>query len=221
MRSRDALVLAIFFACWASVAGAQTTTPPPQPLTLADAIVYATDHYPAVKAAVEHVNASAAGVDVARGAYLPATRLALAVQSRDGEQRLRPDSAASRHPWRCPVRYCRSASSEAVWGSAAGALFSWEPVDFGLRHATVVGAQAALTQARADEALTRLDVQDAVAAAFLDVLAAQRAVTAAQADVDRRDRPARSPSRRSSTISCGPARTRRVPTPSGRPPRRG
>ena len=185
MRSRDALVLAIFFACWASGAGAQTPPPPPQPLTLADAIAYATDHYPAVKVAVEHVTASAAGVDVARGVYLP--RLDSLWQSNRATannvfgqilpQGVIPGLSGPVLP---------TASSEAVWGSATGALFSWEPVDFGLRHATVVGAQAALTQARADEGLTRLDVQDAVAAAFLDVLAAQRAVTAAQADVDRR-----------------------------------
>src|SRR5436309_526380 len=80
-----------------------------------------------------------------------------------------------------------SASGQSVWGSATGALFSWEPFDFGLRHASVVGAEAALTQARAGETLTRLDVQNAVAAAFLGVVAAQRAVTAAQADLERRN----------------------------------
>jgi outer membrane protein TolC len=56
-----------------------------------------------------------------------------------------------------------------------------------LRHASVVSAQAALTQARAGETLTRLDVQNAVAAAFLGVVAAQRALIAAQADLDRRN----------------------------------
>jgi outer membrane protein TolC len=80
-----------------------------------------------------------------------------------------------------------SASAQSVWGSATGALFSWEPVDFGLRHATVLGAEASVSQARAGESLTRLDVESAVAAAFLGVVAAQRAVAATQADLDRRD----------------------------------
>jgi outer membrane protein TolC len=80
-----------------------------------------------------------------------------------------------------------SASSQSVWGSAAGALFSWEPFDFGLRHAGVSGAEAALARAKAGETLTRLEVESAVAAAFLDVVAAQRAVAATQADFDRRD----------------------------------
>ena len=80
-----------------------------------------------------------------------------------------------------------SASSGSVWGSATGALFSWEPFDFGLRHASVASAEAAVARARADEALTRLDVQTAVGTAFLNIVGAQRAVAALQADVDRRD----------------------------------
>ena len=67
----------IFLFVWYSLTPspllAQTSGPaaPPQALTLGEAIQYADDHYPAVKAAVEQVNASAAGVDVARTAYLP------------------------------------------------------------------------------------------------------------------------------------------------------
>jgi outer membrane protein TolC len=66
-------------------------------------------------------------------------------------------------------------------------LFSWEPFDFGLRQATVAGAEAAVARARAGEALTRLDVQAAVSSAFLTIAGAQRAVAALQADVDRRE----------------------------------
>ena len=80
-----------------------------------------------------------------------------------------------------------AASSGSVWGSAVGALFSWEPVDFGLRQATVSAAEAAVARARAGEALTRLDVQAAVAATFLSIAGAQRTVRALQADLDRRD----------------------------------
>ena len=158
----------------------------PQMLTLDQAIQYAAEHYPTVRAALEQVSASAAGVDVAHGAYLP--RLDSFWQSNRATannvfgqvlpQGILPALTG-------PV--LESASSQSVWGSATGALFSWEPFDFGLRHATVESAEAALTQARAGETLTRLDVQNAVAAAFLGVLAAQRATTAAQADLDRRN----------------------------------
>ncbi len=51
----------------------------------------------------------------------------------------------------------------------------------------MASAEAAVVRARAGEALTRLDVQAAVGAAFLSIVSAQRAVNALQADVDRRD----------------------------------
>jgi outer membrane protein TolC len=158
---------------------------PTQTLTLDQAIEYAMAHYPTIKAALEQVNASVTGIDIARAAYLP--RLDSLWQSNRATannifgqvlpQGIIPAMSGPVLP---------STSGQSVWGSAAGALFSWEPFDFGLRHAAVAGAQVVLTQARAGEILTRLDVQNAVGIAFLDVLAAQRALTAAQADLDRR-----------------------------------
>ena len=154
-------------------------------LTLDEAIQYAVDHYPTVRAAIEQVTASTAAVAVAQSAYLP--RLETLWQSNRATAnnvfgQLLPQGIIPALSG--PV--LPSVSSQSVWGSATGALFWWEPFDFGLRHAGVVSAQAGLTQARAGEALTHLDVQNAVAQAFLNVLAAQRAVTAAQADLDRR-----------------------------------
>lgn len=182
----------LFFLLWGMApsadihAQAPNQAAPPQALTLDQAVQYAGEHYPTVRAALEQVNASAAGVDIARSAYLP--RLDSLWQSNRATannifgqvlpQGIIPAMSGPVLP---------SASGESVWGSATGALFSWEPFDFGLRHAGVVGAQAALTQARAGETLTRLDVQHAVASAFLSVLAAQRAVTALHADLDRRN----------------------------------
>ena len=43
----------------------------PQVFTLEEALRYAVEHYPTVKAALEQVNASTAGVSVARAGYLP------------------------------------------------------------------------------------------------------------------------------------------------------
>jgi outer membrane protein len=65
-------------------------------------------------------------------------------------------------------------------------LFSWELYDFGLRAAGVRSAESAVARARANEGLTRLEVEAAVATAFLAVVQAEQAVTAAQADVERR-----------------------------------
>lgn len=164
---------------------APTTTPPPAVFTLDQAMQYALDHYPTVRAALEQLTVATSGVNVARGAYLP--RLDSLWQSNRATAnnvfgQLLPQSVIPSISG--PVLPSTSAS---VWGSAAGALFSWEPFDFGLRHADVDRAAAGVTRATAGAALTRLDVESAVANAFLAVAAAQRAVAAAQADFDRRD----------------------------------
>jgi outer membrane protein len=164
----------------------QPQASPPASVTLEQALQYAIDHYPTVRAALEQVNASTAGVSVAKSAYLP--RLDSLWQSNRGTTnnifgQVLPQSVIPAMSG--PV--LASSSSGSVWGSATGALFSWEPFDFGLRQATVAGAEAAVARARAGEALTRLDVQTAVGTAFLNIVGGQRAVSALQADVDRRD----------------------------------
>src|ERR1051325_4516116 len=171
----------------APVAVAASSQPnPPQPLTLDQAIQYAVDHYPTVRAALEQVHVSVAGVDVARSAYLP--RLDSLWQSNRATAnnifgQLLPQSVLPSISG--PV--LPSSTSQSVWGTATGALLSWEPVDFGLRHAGIASAEADVTRARAGDALTRLDVQSAVGSAYLAVIASRRAVSAAQADLDRRD----------------------------------
>ncbi|HZT75345.1 MAG TPA: TolC family protein [Vicinamibacterales bacterium] len=179
--ARIALVMAMTAS--PTVAAAQ---PPAPPLTLDAAIQYAIDHYPTVRVAIEQVTASTADVTVARSTYLP--RLDAVWQTNRGTAnnifgQLLPQSVIPSMSG--PV--LPSASSSSVWGSAVGGLASWQPFDFGLRHAGVVSAEAAVARARAGETLTRLDVASAVGAAYLDVLAAQRAVTSAQADLDRRE----------------------------------
>jgi len=158
----------------------------PLTLTLEQALQYAVDHYPTVRAALEQVNASTSGVSVAKAGYLP--RLDSLWQSNRATAnnvfgQLLPQSVLPALSG--PV--LPASSSQSVWGSATGALFSWEAFDFGLRRATVSSAEAVVSRARADEALTRLDVQSAVGAAFLDVVAAESAVGAAQADAERRE----------------------------------
>jgi outer membrane protein len=169
-----------------TAAAAQTPAAPSPSFTLEQAIAYAGEHYPTVRAALESVNVSMAGVDVARSAYLP--RLDSLWQSNRGTvnnifgqvlpQSVIPAMSGPVLPF---------ASGGSVWGSATGALFSWEPLDFGLRRASVVSAEAAVGRARASEAMTRLDVQSAVASAFLSVVGAERAVASIQTDVERRD----------------------------------
>jgi outer membrane protein TolC len=164
----------------------QVAASSPQVFTLEQALQYALEHYPTVRAALEQVNASAASVSVAQSAYLP--RLDTLWQSNRGTAnnvfgQVLPQSVIPAMSG--PV--LPTTSGQSVWGSATGALFSWEPLDFGLRRADVLEAKAALTGAQAVEALTRLDVQRAVGDAFLRVLLTQRTVAVAQADFERRD----------------------------------
>ncbi len=178
-----ASVVALATPARAQVGGVQSA---PTTLTLEQALQYALDHYPTVRAALEQVNASTANVSVARGSYLPRfdsvwqTNRATAnnVFGQLLPQSVLPSISGPVLP---------SASGESVWGSAVGGLLSWEPIDFGLRSAMVREAEAGVVRARAEEGLTRLAVQNAVGGAFLAVVSAQQALVAADADVQRRE----------------------------------
>ena len=181
-----ALVVAAGLAV--SSAWAQTSapaSPAPQTLTLVQALQYAVAHYPSVRSALEQVNVSAASVDVARTAYLP--RLDTLWQTNRATAnnifgQLLPQSVIPSISG--PV--LPSASSQNVWGSAAGALLSWEPFDFGLRGAAVREAEASVARARAEETVTELTVQNAVGTAYLALIHAQQVVVAAESDAARR-----------------------------------
>jgi outer membrane protein len=168
-------------------AEAQQGSPPPiQTFTLGQALQYALEHYPTVRAALEQVTVASANVSVARGGYLPRFEAVWQTNRATANNifgQLLPQSVIPAISG--PV--LPSASSDSVWGSAVGGLLSWEPFDFGLRGAAVREAEASVTRARADEGITRLSVQHTVGVAFLNVVAAQQALTAAEADVQRRD----------------------------------
>lgn len=154
--------------------------------TLEQALQYALEHYPTVRAALEQVNTSAANVAVARTAYLPRFDSLWQTNRATANNifgQLLPQSVIPSLSG--PV--LPSASADSVWGSAAGGLLSWEPLDLGLRSAMVREAEAGAVRARAEEGLTRLAVQSAVGAAFLAVVSAQQAMAAAEGDVQRRN----------------------------------
>ena len=143
-----ATVVAFNTPARAQQGGAQSA---PMTLTLVQALQYAVDHYPTVRAAVEQVNASTANVSVARGSYLP--RFDWVWQTNRATTnnvfgQLLPQSVLPSISG--PV--LPSASGQSVWGSAVGGLLSWEPVDFGLRSATV---REAAENVRAMEGLKR------------------------------------------------------------------
>jgi outer membrane protein TolC len=165
-------------------AAAAQSPRPSFPLTLPQAIQYATDNYPAVRASMARVSAQESGVDLARTSYLP--RLDSSLQINRATRNnvpglLLPGTVVP--PISGPAS--DSASSSSIWGSAGALLLSWEAFDFGLRGASVDLARTLVTRANAGAELTRLDVGVKTADAFLRLAAAQETVRAARANVER------------------------------------
>jgi outer membrane protein TolC len=161
---------------------AQTT----KVFTLEDAVNFALKNYPAVRASLERSRAAEAGVGLARTNYLPrADVLWQTTRATDNNITglLLPQAIIA--PISGPVPL--AVSNQSAWGSAAGLLFSWEPVDFGRRGAMVGAARATQNRAGAEISLTRLDVGIATVNAFMTLLAAEQTVQAAEADVQRRE----------------------------------
>ena len=178
--------LLVFFGGGAAGLAQAPAAELPSTLTLPQALRYALEHYPSISAATDQAAASQAEVAVARSAFLPrldslwqANRAT--VNNTFGQ--VLPQSVLPAMSG--PV--LSSASDTNVWGTAAGALFSWEAIDLGLRGAVVREAEAGAVQARANEAVAKLAAQQAAGLAFLSLVNAQQAVAAADADVARRD----------------------------------
>ena len=161
----------------------QAGSAPSTPIRIDAAVALALEHYPAVRAAAAQVDATEAGVNLARTATLPRADL-LWQQNRATRNNvaglLLPQGVVPSISG--PVA---ATTYDGLWGSAAGALVSWEPFDFGLRQANVGVAERLVTQASAGLELTRLQVAVRAADAFLAALAADEVVRAAQANVDR------------------------------------
>jgi outer membrane protein len=117
-----------------SVVSAQQ--PNSSPLTVSAAVQTALQKYPSIPAAEEQVNAAAAGIRLARTNYLPSLN-ALGQLNRATRnnvfglllaQAVIPNMSG-------PVLGINDGTN--VWGSAVGVLVSWEPFDFGRRHASL------------------------------------------------------------------------------------
>jgi outer membrane protein len=158
----------------------------PTPLTLAQAVERSLGNYPSIRVSQEQMNAAAAGIRLARTAYLPKIDT-LAQVNRATRNNvfgvLLPQSVIPSMSG--PVIGTNNFGT--VWGSAVGALVTWEPFDFGLRQANVAAASAARAESEAAVKRTQFDVAVATADAYLTLVAAQETVRAAQAGVDRAD----------------------------------
>ena len=164
---------------------AQSAETKPRTLSLEEAVDFALKNYPSVRAAMERVSAANAGVGLARTNYLPRADMLW-----QGDRATRnnifglvlPNSTIPSMSG--PV--LPTTSGEGAWGSTAGLLFSWEPLDFGHRRAETEAARSVRDRARAEVEVTRLDVAIGTVNAYLTLLAAEQTVRAADADVERR-----------------------------------
>jgi outer membrane protein len=156
----------------------------PACLTLTTAVEAALRNYPSVRVSQEQINAAAAGIQLARTAYLPRVDL-LAQVNRATRNNvfglLLPQSVIP--PISGPVLGTNNFGT--VWGSAVGTLVSWEPFDFGVRKANDAAATAARARSQAALERTQFEVAVATADAFVTLMAAQETVRAAQAAADR------------------------------------
>ncbi len=185
-RKRYLLPVVILLISTHRVLAAQAPAPEPKTFTVQQAVAYALANYPAVRAALESYNAAKAGVSVAKTNYLP--RVDTLYQGARGTRNsvlgvLLPQFPTILTGTQGTVL---PPSNRAFWVSGAGALFSWEPFDFGYRRSELRSAESSASRSAAQVVLTRLGVATAVTDACLAVLADEQRVKASQADVDRR-----------------------------------
>lgn len=175
---------------WVSFIGnaivmAETPDPLRSPLTLIQAIEYALEHYPAVRESLAKQKEAQSGINLAETNYFP--RVEIGIQGtrstfNNVSGMFFPNSFFQ--PISGPD--LGRSSYNSSWGSAAGILLAWEPFDFGLRSAQVSTAQAMERSSQAFITLTQLEVAMAVGDAYIDVLMAQEARQALQANLERR-----------------------------------
>jgi outer membrane protein TolC len=155
-----------------------------QPMTVGQAVQRALKNYPSIRVSQEEINAAAAGIRLARIAYLPHAD-ALAQVNRATRNNvfglLLPQSTLPSMSG--PVLGTNNFGT--AWGSALGVLVSWEPFDFGLRRANVAVANALEAESAAALKRTEYEIAVTTADACLTLAAAQETVRAAQAGVDR------------------------------------
>jgi outer membrane protein TolC len=159
-------------------------SPPTFPITLQDALRYASDNYPAIRAVQARVAAQESAVDLAHTSYLPRIDSSLQINRAS-----RNNVAGLVLPGTTMPAISGPVSDETswagIWGSGAGVLVSWEAFDFGQRGAAVDLARALVVRANAGADVTRLDVAVRTADAFLRLAAAQETVRAVRANVER------------------------------------
>lgn len=157
---------------------------PDAPLTLRGAVDLALRNHPAVREARAAARATSGEIDVAQTAYLPRADLLWQLNraTRNNVFGLllpQPVIPAVSGP------VLGTQTLDGVWSSAGGLLVLWEAIDFGRRRAAIDVAKAESSGAEARRRVTELEIAAGAADAFLRVVAARAAASAAQANVQR------------------------------------
>jgi len=154
-------------------------------LTLEQAVDFSLKNYPAVRGSLERVGAAQAGIGLAQTSYLPRADVVWQMNRATDTNitgSLLPQSIIA--PISGPVTV--SLSNHTAWGSAAGLLFSWEPVDFEYRGAKVDAARAVRDPSHCGSFADTPRCGRRHGECLFDD-AAQQTVHAAEADVQRRE----------------------------------
>jgi outer membrane protein TolC len=163
---------------------ARADAPAPSRFTLDEAIAYATAHHPGLHAAQAGERAAEARIDEARAGELPDAGIAAQLNRSTGNAvpgSFFPTPGVA--PVAGPVRGRTLDSGAFQTGVSVWA--SWDVSTYLQKSAAADVATASLREATASTAERRLEVQFAVADAFLGLLGAREAVKAAQASVSR------------------------------------
>lgn len=141
-------------------------------------------NYPSIAAVQSKSKATAAKIELAKTEYLP--RMDLFVQELRGSTNnvlgilfppLSIPQVAGRQEK--PINF------DSVWASNASAFFSWELVDFGLRHSRVKEARVDNDRTNKLLDVTKFAVACEAAEAFFGLVGAQQKVRAQRANVER------------------------------------
>ncbi len=157
---------------------------PPAPLSLRQAVEFALAHHPRLRVQAAAEDAMKAQVGVARTAYLPEVNFSLQLNVGTGNVLRGPLFSMPTIPSISGPPTGRGMSDASI-GTLIGGGASWDVLSLVKGMAQVDAALAAQAQVHAEAEARRLEIAYAAADQFLDLLARQETVRAAQAGVER------------------------------------
>jgi outer membrane protein len=160
------------------------------PFTIATAIEQAGTKYPAIRAAEAHREAAKGAIGVAQAAYLPRADMLWQLNRATTNKANLTPLGQSVVP--IPTEPARATTGHSDWNTLTGVLLTWQPFDFGARHAQVGAARFGYDSLSHAADLTKLDVESAAAGAFFDIVSARQIVKVQQANLQRMEALSRS-----------------------------